>query len=256
MIMKINRNKSVGRVLFIVEGGKTEFSLLRRIFCNVLGYEYIEKRRGKAQLFKNNIISTSKIAVINTEESNISDICDENCYLDEIYNILITDYSFDVDNSAIYYIFDRDPCSNTDVTLIKSLLGKFQNAYENLDGNRGGLLLLSYPSIEAYIVAKFIDNAYLKQFSIGEQVKSYIATQNTIIQFNKISESTIIKASEEMFKYLYAENIYFDINHLGSISKDVFIKQEKNYIDKGLFNLVSLLSIAFIDLGIIELDVE
>ena len=72
--MKINKDKSVGRVLFIVEGGKTEFALLRRIFCNVLGYEYIEKRRDRATFFRNRNISTSKIAVINTEESNISDI--------------------------------------------------------------------------------------------------------------------------------------------------------------------------------------
>ena len=72
--MKINKDKSVGRVLFIVEGGKTEFTLLRRIFCNVLGYEYIEKRRDKANFFRNRNVSTSKIAVINTEESNICDI--------------------------------------------------------------------------------------------------------------------------------------------------------------------------------------
>ena len=43
--MKLNKNKSIGRVLFIVEGSRTEFSILRRIFCNILGYSYIEKRR-------------------------------------------------------------------------------------------------------------------------------------------------------------------------------------------------------------------
>ncbi len=43
--MRINKNKSVGRVLFIVESARTEFTLLRRIFCYVLGYEYMEKRR-------------------------------------------------------------------------------------------------------------------------------------------------------------------------------------------------------------------
>lgn len=83
--MRINKDKSIGRVLFIVEGGKTEFTLLRRIFCNVLGYEYFEKRRDKANFFRSRNISTSKIAVINTEESNISDICDENCYLDSVF---------------------------------------------------------------------------------------------------------------------------------------------------------------------------
>ena len=43
--IRLNRQKSIGRVLFVVEGGRTEFSLLRRIFCDVLNYEYVEKRR-------------------------------------------------------------------------------------------------------------------------------------------------------------------------------------------------------------------
>jgi len=63
--MKINKDKSIGRVLFIVEGARTEFSLFRRIFCDVLGYEYIEKRRNNAKFFKNKNKSTSKVAVIN-----------------------------------------------------------------------------------------------------------------------------------------------------------------------------------------------
>lgn len=41
--MKINRGKHIGRVLFIVEGSHTEFVLLRRIFCNLLGYSYLER---------------------------------------------------------------------------------------------------------------------------------------------------------------------------------------------------------------------
>ena len=40
--MKLNKEKHIGRVLFIVEGSQTEFSILRRIFCNILGYSYIE----------------------------------------------------------------------------------------------------------------------------------------------------------------------------------------------------------------------
>lgn len=57
--MKINKDKHIGRVLFIVEGSKTEFAILYRIFCKLLGYSYIEKRRnypivfGKQVLFLN-----------------------------------------------------------------------------------------------------------------------------------------------------------------------------------------------------------
>ena len=49
--MRINKDKHIGRVLFIVEGSQTEFSLLRRIFCNILGYSYVEKRRNRLSYF-------------------------------------------------------------------------------------------------------------------------------------------------------------------------------------------------------------
>ena len=253
MSMKINKDKSVGRVLFIVEGGRTEFSLFRRIFCNVLGYEYVEKRRDRANFFKNKNKSTSKIAVINTEESNISDVCDENSYLDKIFELLISNYNFPVDNAAIYYIFDRDPKSNLNKPLIEKLINQLKNAYENDDGERGGVLLLSYPCIEAYTVSNFIDDTNLMKFDIGDKVKAYVTTQNNQIQLNKITIETIEKAADEMMKYFSAEKIDFSIDNIGQMNNDIYIRQEKEYSkEESAYNLVSLLSIAFIDLGIIE----
>lgn len=253
--MKINKDKSVGRVLFIVEGGKTEFTLLRRIFCNVLGYEYIEKRRGKANFFRSRNVSTSKIAVINTEESNISDICDENCYLDSIFETLISRYDFPVDKAAIYYIFDRDPKSNVDVTLIRKLISRLKNAYENEGGLRGGLLLLSYPCIESYVVANFIDDTHLIEFAIGEEVKAFVAGQNTQIQYNKITEDTVKKAASEMLKYLDMEQITLEIDNIGHTNSRVFEGQEVRFSQSNKYKLLSLLSVALIDLGIIEIEV-
>ena len=72
--MKLNREKHIGRVLFIVEGSRTEFAILRRIFCNLLGYSYIEKRRNRPDYFTSNQDRFSQVAVINTRESNIRDI--------------------------------------------------------------------------------------------------------------------------------------------------------------------------------------
>ncbi len=254
--MKINKDKSVGRVLFIVEGGRTEFNLLRRIFCDVLEYEYIQKTRqsDNFKVYKSRSNNTSKIAVINTEESNISDICDENCYLDSIYEMLISEYNFPVDRAAIYYIFDRDPKSNIDVPLIKKLISQLRNAYENEDGLRGGLLLLSYPSIESYVVANFIDDTYLMELALGEEVKAYVAAQNTQIQRNKITEDTVKKAASEMMKYIKAEQITFDIDNMGHTNSEVFERQEARYSQNKTYRLVSLLSVALIDLGIIEIE--
>lgn len=251
-MMKINKDKSIGRVLFIVEGGKTEFSLLRRIFCNVLEYEYIEKRRGSADFFQNKNKNSSKVAVINTKESNVSDVIDKDCYLDDVMSTLVTEYNFPIDRSAIYYLFDRDPVSNVDTDLIVRLLSDLKNPYEN-ETLRGGLLLLSYPSIEAYTASSFTEDAYKLEFSLGKDIKAYIAT-NTYIQFNKLNEDTIEKAAYELMKYLEAEDIIMDIDYFGEINPQIFYKQEEYFRMHSKYRLMSLLSVAFIQLGIIETE--
>ena len=87
-MIEINDKKSIGRVLFIVEGSKTEFAILRKIFCDILKYEYIEKRRNRPDTFKSKNNSTSKVAVINTEESNINYITDSEEYLDVLFEMI------------------------------------------------------------------------------------------------------------------------------------------------------------------------
>ena len=64
--MKLNKDKHIGRVLFIVEGSQTEFSILKRIFCKLLGYSYIEKRRNKPTCFTSIQDRFSQVAVVNT----------------------------------------------------------------------------------------------------------------------------------------------------------------------------------------------
>ncbi|ADU75927.1 hypothetical protein M972_113073 [Acetivibrio thermocellus AD2] len=206
-----------------------------------MGYEYIEKRRNNAEFFKNRNRSTSKVAVINTEESNISSISDKNDYLDRIFEILISEYDFPVDNTAIYYIFDRDPKSNLDKGLIRKLIGQLKNAYENYNGQRGGVLLLSCPSIGAYIVSNFIDDTYLMEFDIGNKVKEYIATQNREVQLNRITTETLERAANEMMKYFEAEKIDFCIDNIGQMNREVFERQEAKYRKERVYNLVSLL---------------
>lgn len=70
--MELVKNKRIGKILFIVEGGKHEFSLIKRIFCDILGYKRIEKRRTKATYYVSNTDSHSVVAVINTKTSNLS----------------------------------------------------------------------------------------------------------------------------------------------------------------------------------------
>lgn len=250
--MKLNKDKHIGRVLFIVEGSRTEFSILRQIFCNLLGYSYIEKRINRPTYFESTNDRFSKVVVVNTRESNIRDISENEAYLDEVFDTLREQYQFPVDQSAIYYLFDRDPKSNTDSTLIEKYILSLTNPYDN-DDYKAGQLLLSYPSIESYIISNFRDAANVPQFLLGKDVKAYIG-RNTDIQINKISEETLIKAADEFLQYLSNEQIAFDVDEFSEASHAVFTKQEAEYLSGQGFRLFSMLTLAFLQMGIIETD--
>jgi len=249
--MKLNKDKHIGRVLFIVEGSRTEFSILRRIFCNILEYSYIEKRRNKPAYFTSTKDRFSQVAVVNTKESNIRDICENEKYLDDVFDVLREQYRFPVDQSAIYYLFDRDPKSNTDSLLIENYILSLSNPYDNND-YKAGQLLLSYPSIESYIISNFRDTTGALRFSLGKEAKAYIG-KNTDIQINKISESTLIKAADEFLEYLANEQIIFDIDEFSEAGHTVFTKQETEYLSGRGYRLFSMLTLAFLQMGIIEM---
>lgn len=249
--MKLNKDKHIGRVLFIVEGSRTEFSILRRIFCNILEYSYIEKRRNKPAYFTSTKDRFSQVAVVNTKESNIRDICENEKYLDDVFDVLREQYRFPVDQSAIYYLFDRDPKSNTDSMLIENYILSLSNPYDNND-YKAGQLLLSYPSIESYIISNFRDTTGALRFSLGKEAKAYIG-KNTDIQINKISESTLIKAADEFLEYLANEQIIFDIDEFSEAGHTVFTKQETEYLSGRGYRLFSMLTLAFLQMGIIEM---
>ena len=250
--MKLNKDKHIGRVLFIVEGSQTEFSILRQIFCNLLGYSYIEKRRNRPTYFESANDRFSKVVVVNTRESNIRDISENEAYLDDVFDVLREQYQFPVDQSAIYYLFDRDPKSNTNPALIEKYIFTLSNPYENSD-YKAGQLLLSYPSIESYVISNFRDTTNIPHFSLGKDVKAYIG-ENTDIQMNKISEATLIKAADEFLKYLLNEQITFDIDEFSGASHAVFTKQEAEYLSGRGFRLFSMLTLAFLQMGIIETE--
>lgn len=113
MNVRINKEKSIGKVLYIVEGNKTEALILYYIFCKIYDYQFESILRGKSYHkynSKENIMS--QVFVINTEESNIKTIDkdNDNDFLNNLYITLFEQYDFNVDNAAIYYLFDRDWC--------------------------------------------------------------------------------------------------------------------------------------------------
>ena len=215
--MKLNKNKSIGRVLFIVEGSRTEFSILRRIFCNILGYSYIEKRRNRPTYFVSIQDRFSQIAVVNTRESNIRDISENEKYLDDVFDVLREQYKFPIDQSAIYYLFDRDPKSNTDPALIEKYILSLANPYDNND-YKAGQLLLSYPSIESYLVSNFRDAANFLRFSLGTDAKKYIG-QNTDIQCRKIHRCAAVQLHQGADGFIKGVQFLFVLSSVGVLGQ-------------------------------------
>ena len=89
----LNKEKNIGKVLLIVEGGHTEFYLLRKIFTQVFDFQY-EKldRMYKYKKFNKKEGIPSSVFVINTEESAITHIKDDNSFLNTMFEKLIGEY--------------------------------------------------------------------------------------------------------------------------------------------------------------------
>ena len=253
MIITLNKNKSIGKVLYIVEGEKTEPYILHRLFTKILEYNIeIIKRNKPYHRYTCSTNSNSRVFVVNSEESNIRFIEKDNDYLNNLFKVLIEEYDFDVDNSAIYYIFDRDNHSNNDVPFIKELISTLGNSRENENYNRQGMLLLSYPSIEAFTMSNFHNNSFDEEVSTGTHLKQHL---NYLKDFpNNINEDTLKYAVSELFKSFNQMNIdNYDLDDFSDCNMDIFNFEEGNYTNNEMYRILSLLCISLLDLGILEI---
>lgn len=254
MTININKNKNIGRVLFIVEGLKTEFDIIHKIFTRVFDYKY-EKfdRLGRYSKYNTKSNLNSSVFVINTENSSIKSVGDANHYLDKLYVTLIEKYRFPVNKSAIFYIFDRDVKSNQDAEFIADLLKRLTNSRASNGFNMQGLLLLSYPSIESFVLSNFTKNCFDMEFELGKTLKRYLCINQ--ISEHKIKESTLFLATHEMLSALNKLGIHtYDIDNFGETNLTIFNKQEEYYLINQKYRLLSLVCMALIDLGIIEIN--
>lgn len=254
-ILKINPDAKIGTVIYIVEGQSTEFILLRTIYGKILNYDYIEQRRGKPARFIDNSCPHNRVFVINTSESNISDISDVD-FLDKICEYMINEYGMDLDNSAKFYIFDRDKKSNTNKELIEYYLKVLAEPYgDDTEYEKGGLLLLSYPAIESFILSNFIEDTYEMHFKLGKQMKTFIGEpQNKCIQINKITAETLEFAALEFLKYLDSVDTEFDLENLSDANAVIFEEEEKLYEKEAVYAAVSQLILSLLYLGIIKIE--
>lgn len=250
--IRLNKNRRIGTVIFVVEGNKTEVNLLKKIFSEILDYTFVsENRDGKRMKFKNRHDKYSVIYVFNSENSNIKSIDNEE--LEETLSEEIRrlyDENFSIANSAIFYIFDRDLKSNR-IEVVEQMIEKYTSSRESTGYGLQGLLLLSYPAVEAYICECLVEKYYKHDFLLGITLKRYL--QNRQIKLEDIKERNVIRAVKSMHKTLNHIGVdSYDIDNFYDANKSILDIQERYVSDKGDYKILSLISIALIDLGIIE----
>jgi len=247
--LKINLKKRINNVVLVVEGAEDEFELIKQIFRNVLHYELITKSRNQNEFKEYNEFimrgnELSRIIVINTKNSNIGSIEDDENYRNELYKMLYEKYGIDIKNVPVYYIWDRDRGSNNQKE-VEKLIVKLSNPYEN-ENFENGLLLLSYPCSEAYIISNFEKNKYL----VTTNIKKYVKDNGYNLKL--IDRYKIQRAVLEMIKNLERLNIKkFDIDNMKEINLEAFWNEEKYYENEKHYMLLSFISIVLLDLGII-----
>ncbi|WP_145333998.1 hypothetical protein [Paenibacillus xylanexedens] len=252
-MIKINKDKNIGKVLLIVEGERTEFYLLRKIFTQIFDYQYEKMdRMRKYKKYNEKDGIHSSIFVINAKDPAISTIHTQEDFLDEIFEKLIVEYQFPVDRAAIFYVFDRDVRSNTDAVLIRNLLRNLSSSRDSNDFDRQGLLLLSYPSIESFVASNFMEDSFRLTFETGKELKQYLDSNR--MNQSKITEQTLLKAVSEMLSGMQHLGVTeYSIDQFSDTNLFIFNQQEEFYITKQQYQLLSLLSMILLDLGLVEI---
>lgn len=249
--MKLNPNKRIGRVLYLVEGDVDEVVILEQLFNKLLNYTTIsyDKRYKTVKCLVNPNDKYSKVFIVPMQYSAISKIESSDEYVDSIYSLL-SKYGLERDECAKYLLFDRDEGSNSNQTY-KHLFGVFKNSFDN-DLNINGLLLVSYPCIQSFICECFGDEA---QFSTSKMMKNYSKSY----QVDKIGKDEMLKAAHLMVKRII--NIlnvpYFNIDRLDNMEHTnscVLDYEDEYFKNNNAYMTLSMILISFIDLGIISFD--
>lgn len=180
--IKINNKKAIGDVIFILEGKDDEFRLLTNIFEKIFSITTIRCRSIKTDLREYLLPDNrdSVVFLINSKSSSINAV-DEQEYIQEIFEKINIYFKIDISNSAIYFIWDRDKASNN-AEKIRKLFAKYYNSRDN-GYEMQGLLLLSYPSIESFMISCFENEQINCKL---ENIKQYIT--NNKYYFKKIDE--------------------------------------------------------------------
>lgn len=253
---KIHHKKNIGTVVFVVEGAVDEFDLLYKIFHKLLHYRVMMAKRNSSRIktYTDRISSgntTSTVVIMNVSGSNIKSVHEHDQYRTKIYEKLITEYNIDPKNVPIYYLWDRDPESN-DHTKTRTLIHNLGSAYGNGEWYENGLLLLNYPALESYKLSCSKDK---KRAMICSSVKDI--KKSVLYRVQPTSHDKLVVAARSMHDAIIelgaiCDRDDYNTDQFSDTNIKIFNKEEGIYKKQSGYRVLSLLTIALIDLGIIE----
>ena len=251
MGIRIVPNKRIGRVIFFVEGPLDEPGLLRHVFHNVLGYQTIvwDKRTQSIQEYFKPGDPYSKVFVVSMPSSAIKNIPGEEAFLDTVYQQL-KEYGLNRHEAFVYYLFDRDRQSNKREA-VESKISLLRNPLDN-GMELPGALLLSYPCVQAYYCQAHDDP---EEFANSQEAKAY-ANANS---YKRLTQENLCLAAGNMettlSKIRGKDLVLYELEDYGQINQEVYRYEESYWQEhEHRYLTLSLLSLALLDLGVIEID--
>lgn len=253
---KIDRSKNIGNVIFVVEGGRadtggTELRLLKNIFCNILGYEVQELRRDCDEFIAHGSNPQFRVFALNLPKPQLTQMTDD--ALDELYSRLNREFNVKPEDCPIFFLYDRDVGSYKPNELRKPYVEKYTDPYGDEQGNQGQLLL-SYPCIESYLLSCIENDVYTWSYSSGKKLKP-VTKDRGISEACINTEAHLIHAVEEMDNGLNTFRLgEYDLDYLAPTLVALYDAQQQKYKTDETFSLLSLVSMALLELGIIIED--
>lgn len=255
---RIDKTKIVGNVIFVVEGGRqetggTEIRLLKGIFSDILGYEVQELRRGTDEFIAHGNNNSSRVFVLNLPKNQLTQVTEE--ALDSLYNRLTTEFKIKPEDCPMFLIYDRDYKSYKHNELRGKYVRRYVDPYSNEAGYQGQLLL-SYPSVESYLLSCVENDVYQRKYYLGTDIKQ-VVKKCGISEEDILREELIVHAVNEMDKGLAEfEFDQYDLDNLAPTLLGVYEAQQRNVTEEQVFSTLSLISMALLELGIIVEDEE
>lgn len=251
--MKINKQKRIGEIIIFAEGEEPEFQIIENIFHKYLGYTIIKSKRSNKDVIElKGHDKYSKVILLNTPTSNIKNLKNGNQFYDYIFKDYVLPLNIDTINNPVYVIFDRDAPNNRE-SIVEKMLTRLNNSQNDTD-EQNGLLLLSYPSSEAFLISLSETNSYARKMKLGKHLKEIIRNGNYT---QTINDETISNATNEFINFLIDYNLLDKpkdlVNKLDTIGSEIFKIETDLFGKESLFYCVSQIVEILIDLQIIEL---